>query len=436
MNSIGAKFPKVLVVSAAPINRVDATGITMSNLFAGWPIDRIAQIYDSTSAPDPAYCTRVWRFSSNDIASVRLAKQALGRFRTSRGRPIAVSGNTPTVQVQNFSNDLGLLAAVGDVVPFRASPTLLEWADEFAPDVIYTLLGGSRICGLVVQLSKRLGKPVVPHFMDDWPSTLYESHRLRSLFRGVMTRRLTEVFRRAPLGLAIGSGMAEAMNARYGKKFDYFMNCVECSGGISVIKNSDSNVVRFGYVGGLHLNRWRTLLALAKTLETMTCSGISLSFEICAPARDIELYGKHFSSFGSVSRLFSVPPDQVPDVLGSYDVLVHAESFLPEDSRFTKLSVSTKIPQYMAAGRPILAIGPNSLSSIQYVEQSQAGLIATEEGVNSALTDAVRQLAESEIRRHLLGQAGYRTALERHDAVPERRRFAAVLSQAAAQLSG
>ncbi|MDP9929209.1 hypothetical protein [Variovorax paradoxus] len=435
MNSIEAKFPKVLVVSAAPINRIDATGITMSNLFAGWPIDRIAQIYDSASAPDPAYCAKVWRFSSNDIASVRLAKKILGRFRASRSRQIAISTDTSTVQVQDFSNDLGLLAAVGDIAPFRASPTLLEWADEFAPDVIYTLLGGSRICGLVIQLAKRLGKPVVPHFMDDWPSTLYESHRLRKLFRGVMARRLTDVFRRAPIGLAIGSGMAEAMNARYDKKFDYFMNCVECNSGIPVIKNSDSNAVRFGYVGGLHLNRWRTLLALAETLEATTFSGISLSLEICAPAKDIELYGKHFSSFGSVSRLFSVPPDQVANVLGSYDVLVHAESFSPEDSRFTKLSVSTKIPQYMAAGRPILAIGPNSLSSIQYIVQSQAGLIVTEEGVNSMLTDALRQLAESETRRYMLGQAGYRTALKRHDAIPERRRFALVLSQAAAQLS-
>jgi len=433
VNSISTKFPKVLVVSAAPINRVDATGITMSNLFAGWPIDRIAQIYDSPSAPDPAYCTRVWRFSGDDIASVRLAKKALGRFRKSRNRPTAVPGSNPVVQVQNSSNDLGLLAAVSDVVPFRASPALLEWADEFAPDVIYTLLGGSRICELVIQLSERLGKPVVPHFMDDWPSTLYESQHLRKLFRGVMIHRLAEVFRRAPIGLAIGSGMAEAMNVRYGKKFDYFMNCVECSGARSVVRTSASNAVRFGYVGGLHLNRWRSLLALAETLETLARSGMSISLEICAPAKDIELYGKHFAPFTSVSRLFSVPPDQVVDVLDSYDVLVHAESFLSEDSRFTKLSVSTKIPQYMAAGRPILAIGPSSLSSIQYVEQSQAGLTVTEEGVNSTLTDAVRQLAQSESRRHMFGQAGYRVALERHDAAPVRRRFASVLSQAAVQ---
>ena len=406
----------------------------MSNLFAGWPIDRIAQIYDSPHAPDPAYCTKTWRFSSNDIASVRLAKQALRKFRTPRGHQINGPSN-PAMQVNNSSNDLGLLAAVGDVIPFRASRGLLDWASEFAPDVIYTLLGGSRICELVIQLSEHLGKPVVPHFMDDWPSTLYESRRLRRLFRGLMNRRLAEVLRRAPIGLAIGSGMAEAMNIRYGKKFDYFMNCVECSDRISVAELSASNAIRFGYIGGLHLNRWRSLLALAETLEISVRSGVSLSFEICAPAKDIESYGKYFTRFASVSRLFSVRPDQVINVLDSYDVLVHAESFLPEDLRYTKLSVSTKIPQYMAAGRPILAMGPSSLSSIQYIENSQAGLIVTEEGINPTLSDAVCQLIQSESKRQILGQAGYRMALEHHDAVAVRRRFASVLAQAVAELS-
>lgn len=434
MNSINVEYPRVLVVSAAPINRIDATGITMSNLFSGWPIDRLAQIYDSPTAPDPAYCTKAWRFSSNDIASVRLVKQALRKLQIPHARPVT-HPNEPIAQFNNSSNDLGLLGAVGDVVPFRASSALLEWVNEFAPDVIYTLLGGSRICGLVVQISEHLGKPVVPHFMDDWPSTLYQSHRFRKLFRGVMNRRLTEVLRRAPMGLAIGSEMAEAMKIRYGKKFDYFMNCVECGSEISVGEPTGSNTVRFGYVGGLHLNRWRSLLALAETLETSAHSGMQISLEICAPAKDIESYGKYFKSFSSVSRLFSISPDQVISVLGSYDVLVHAESFSPKDSRYTTLSVSTKIPQYMAAGRPILAIGPSSLSSIQYVHQSHAGLIVTEGGINPMLTDAVSQLIQSKSRRQTLGQAGYRAALERHDATPVRRRFASVLARAAVQLS-
>jgi hypothetical protein len=406
----------------------------MSNLFTGWPIDRIAQIYDSDNAPDPTYCKKVWRFSSNDIPSVRFAKEVLGRVRKSARHSTIMPSSNPVGQPTTSSNDLGLLAALGDVIPFKASSALLEWADEFAPDVIYTLLGGSRICELVIQLSERLGKPIVPHFMDDWPSTIYESHRLRKVFRRVMNRRLTEVIRRAPIALAIGAHMAEVMNSRYGKKFDYFMNCVECRNDLPVAELPPSRVVRFGYVGGLHLNRWRSLLALAETLDTLMRSGVPISLEISAPTKDIELYGKLFKPFASVSRLFSISPDQVANVLGSYDVLVHAESFLPEDSRYTKLSISTKIPQYMAAGRPILAIGPSSLSSIQYVEQSKAGLTVTEQGTNSALTDVVRQLAQSESRRHLLGQAGYRVALEHHDAVPVRRRFASALARAAAQL--
>ncbi|MDQ0072564.1 glycosyltransferase involved in cell wall biosynthesis [Variovorax boronicumulans] len=433
MNLMEAQFPKVLVVSAAPINRVDATGITMSNLFAGWPIDRIAQIYDSPIAPDPVYCAKSWRFSSNDIGSVRLAKSAAKRIRALRN-PQGNSSGEEKNQPRNSSNDLGLLAVVGDVVPFKAPPALCEWAADFEPDIIYTLLGGSRICELVLQLSKNLDKPIVPHFMDDWPSTIYESHRFRKIFRSVMSRRLEGVLRRAPIGLAIGSGMAEVMSARYAKKFAYFMNCVECVREGAIIKANASNTVRFGYVGGLHLNRWRSLLALAETIQLLALSGTPISLEICAPMKDIELYGSKFSAFSSILHLTSVSPDQVIDALISYDVLVHAESFLSEDSRYTKLSVSTKIPQYMASARPILAIGPDGLSSIQYVEQSRAGLIVTEEGANTALAEAVHRLAQSKDLRDKLGQAGYSTALEHHDASSERLRFASVLSCAASHV--
>lgn len=406
----------------------------MSNLFAGWPIDRIAQIYDSPIAPDPAYCTKAWRFSSDDIGAVRIAKNAVKRIQKMRNAQGRASREAAPQLPNSSSNDLGLLAAIGDVVPFKAPPALCEWAADFAPDIIYTLLGGSRICELVLQLSEYLGKPIVPHFMDDWPSTIYESHRFRKLFRSVMSRRLKGVLRKTPIGLAIGSGMAEVMCVRYAKKFDYFMNCVECVRGDFVIKESTSGTVRFGYVGGLHLNRWRSLLSLAETIQLLTHSGESISLEICAPAKDIELYGSKFSAFSSILQLTSVSPDQVADALLSYDVLVHAESFLPEDSHYTKLSVSTKIPQYMASARPILAIGPDGLSSIQYVEQSRAGLIVTEEGANAALTGAVHRLAQSKTLRNTFGQAGYRAALEHHDAGSERMRFASVLSRAASHV--
>ena len=433
MNLKEVQFPKVLVVSAAPISRVDATGITMSNLFAGWPSDRIAQIYDSPIAPDPAYCAKSWRFSSNDIGSVRLAKSAAKRIRELRN-PQGNSSREAELQPRNSSNDLGLLAVIGDVVPFKAPSALCEWAADFAPDIIYTLLGGSRICELVLQLSENLGKPIVPHFMDDWPSTIYESHRFRKIFRSVMSRRLKGVLHRAPIGFAIGSGMAEVMSVRYEKKFDYFMNCVERIRAEPVIKENTSKSVRFGYVGGLHLNRWRSLLSLAETIQSLTRSGESISLEICAPAKDIELHGSKFSAFSSILHLTSVSPDQVIDALISYDVLVHVESFLPEDSRYTKLSVSTKIPQYMASARPILAIGPDGLSSIQYVEQSRAGLVVNEEGANTALAEAVHRLAQSKDLRDKLGQAGYRMALEHHDASLERLRFASVLSCAASHV--
>lgn len=73
--------PRVLIVGAAPVSAIDATGITLVNLFSDWPADCLAQIYDNEISPDPRICSRFWRFGSNNIAPVRIAKKFLNGFR-------------------------------------------------------------------------------------------------------------------------------------------------------------------------------------------------------------------------------------------------------------------------------------------------------------------------------------------------------------------
>ena len=49
-------------------------------------------------------------------------------------------------------------------------------------------------------------------------------------------------------------------------------------------------------------------------------------------------------------------------------MLVHVESFDNKSRQLTKLSISTKIPEYLATGKPIIAIGPREVASLEYLK--------------------------------------------------------------------
>ena len=66
-------------------------------------------------------------------------------------------------------------------------------------------------------------------------------------------------------------------------------------------------------------------------------------------------------------------------------------------NRFTRLSVSTKVPQYLASGRPVLVVGPEDQSSVRALRDSGACYFAGD-GLDGDMVHAVMQkLEESDL---------------------------------------
>jgi glycosyltransferase involved in cell wall biosynthesis len=424
---VNGDFPRVLLVGAAPLSSIDATGITLANLFGDWPKAQIAQIYDSDNPPDSKVCVRFWRFTSEDIPIVSGARRLLSWKRC------AVSPNVVHTDfaTQNSKVTAKLLAAFSDIAPFRLPKGMADWVGEFKPDVIYTVLGSVRMMNIVLDLSKQFNIPVIPHFMDDWPATTYARQPLLALPRLVLNRKLKSILARSYVGLTICDDMSVEFSRRYKKRFVAFMNCVQWQDRKDASAPNDHQIITFGYAGGLHLNRWKSLVGITQALQGLKDAGVAVALEIYAPAADIVKYSSCFEEYSVVQSFATLHAYEICEKLSTLDVLLHVESFLQEDSQYTRLSVSTKIPQYMISARPILAYGPEFLSSIRYVRNTGAGLVVTSEDDVPALSEAASALIRAPKLRAQLGENGRRLACERHDATKERPRFLSFLAQAA-----
>lgn len=423
-------FPRVLVVSASPLDRSSNTGITLGSLFEGWPLDRLAQIYGRGAEADTSLCKRNWQLGWDDVSVIgRAIQRIVGPNSPNGGKKLTLGGASNASDYYKPSLR-GTIIAWADLFPYRGNERLAAWVDDYRPDVIFSTLGSIRWMELSVRLAKSAKCPLVPFFCDDWPSTHYRNACYGFLPRAAILLQLNRVFRIAPFGTAISTAMTREYAVRFGLRFETFMNCVDVPTTRPVaLDTGKGEPIRMVYVGGLHLNRWRSLNDIGDALQTLRARGIDVQATIYAPQRDIEAYSASLNISPAMSIGGSLSAEETDACLRTSDVVIHVESFDSSARSYTRLSVSTKIPQYMAAARPILAYGPIEGASIRYVSDSKCGIaIGTQD--QTALTSALAELCSDEGIRQRLALRGWQTALANHDGSHVRERLVRTLSGA------
>ncbi|RGC67415.1 hypothetical protein C5N14_18855 [Micromonospora sp. MW-13] len=435
------EHPRVLVVGAAVFGRASGTGITLSNLFAGWPGQRLAQLYAEDRDPATDVCQRFLRLDPR-CAPVEY-HLFRWRARTIRGTSSGVPDRSGVggAGAGGAGVELGSLRArmraelraFVDLSPLRVPAGARRWMREQRPQVVYATLGSIRQMRLAVLAARECGVPLVPHFMDDWPSTLYTDRQTLGVARRALLAEVREVIRHSSYGLGISEPMAREYQRRYGLPFAAFGNCVDPADFAGrpgpARPATDGAVLDLVYVGGLHLDRWRSLRQVGEALGRLAADGLRARLTVHAPPQDLDRYGERLGLPG-VRLGRSLASDEVAGVLRRADVLVHVESFAEEHCHFTRYSLSTKIPQYLAAGRPVLGFGPAELASMAHLDAAGAGAVV---GVDdpARLAREVARLCADPALRERLGRQGLDFAVRHHRADQVAARFAETLARAA-----
>jgi glycosyltransferase involved in cell wall biosynthesis len=430
--------PKILVVNPEPVHSRSATGLTMLSLLRDWPEGRLAQLYTHPTAPDLEFCRRSLRVGCSFQRPVRWGgrpvRGAEGRNGWLAGalvfspRDHAGPGSARRLS-ERVGGRLRQFCCLG-MIPLQES--LRSWIGWFGPDIIYSMLYDLDIMTLVVEVAEHSGVPVIPHFMDDWPSTLSQHNLLYRLLDPWWKARLRRVMLRSPMALTISEAMAHEFGRRYGMQMVPFMRCVERELlSDKPGRNLPNGVTRFTYVGGLHLNRWKVLREVGLAMRDLADEGIRFEALIYAHPRRLESYRKHLTIPPVMKVVGSVSHEDVPRAQEDTDWLLHVESFEAWDRSFTRLSLSSKLPEYLAAGRPILAYGPAEVASMRYISELGCGLVVGEQDRDS-LRNALRRAATSPELQQSLGKVALEAARMRHDGPRERQRFRQVVESVVA----
>ncbi|MEO0630381.1 MAG: glycosyltransferase, partial [Planctomycetota bacterium] len=428
-------LPRVLVIATVSFNWEAGGGVTMCNLFKGWPRDRIAQIYThGVRNKDMSVCRTYYRIPPVD-RQLELAE----------GRPLF--GRGPVAKALRRARARRLLKLE------EQYQEAIAFARKFRPDVAYVrpLDKPSSYWWLGHDLCELLGIPYVTHIMDDWPARYEDDAKAGSnpdIPQGVrgrlkasrMKSAVEQTIDRAAANIAISPEMASAFGERYGKPFEAFHNTVDANRWKQLRTARPAGragidrpfVIR--YVGGVMADKeLRSLQEVAKAARSLHDSGLKVRFELhCGPAWN-DAIDEHLTDAPVTGRGAFLKQEQLPAVLSAADLLVLPINFDERSRKYVGYSMQTKGPEYMATGTPILVYGPPANPNVRYARDAGWGIVIDQQDPQG---ECIARTIGGLIEEPTLGQRVAKRAEAfveaNHDASIIRTRFRRVLRTAAA----
>ena len=277
-----------------------------------------------------------------------------------------------------------------ELIPIRIDRACMQKIVDFAPELIYTLGADINVLQNAIKMSNLFNIPIVLHNMDDLYHTKFDGH---TFFQKFAKRKLQKLYKKAyehsKKSLAIGPKMAKEYEELFGLPFEWAMNCV---GDIQSEIVPEEHLAIFS--GGLHGGRAATLANLAQTLEST-----AIKLEIYTDDKNFVSYESLFVDFKNTTLCHYVPKEKMFDNLSRASILVHVESFEEEYIKYFRLSMSTKIPEYLVAKRPIFCIASKEIATCAYIESSGIGVVAD---IDEKITDKLSQLSSEEKKHDVL----------------------------------
>jgi glycosyltransferase involved in cell wall biosynthesis len=432
--------PKILIFSQ-PFNNFSGGGITLTNLFYGWPKEKLAVLTfpfmlqsHSTEVCDTYYQIGQeeykWAFPLN------LFKQRYpsGKIKSESARTSYSLESSPSFKhlvSSYFLNPvlewLGLNNCNSWII---ISHRLRSWLAELKPDLLYLQISNRESILFAMELIDYLRIPSVIHMMDDWPSTIAADGLLRHYWRYKISMEFRRLLDKSDLHLSISEAMSSEYNRRYKKTFKAFHNPVDISKYRIPdfrynMSRTDFKILYFGRVG---LANQHTISLFAKYISKIADDKPEIEFDIVT--KDFETRGiKKLSQLRNVKVRPPVNHSAIPGLMMQYDLLLLPLDFTRKGKEFSKFSIPTKVSEYMLSGIPILVMAPKESAVTQFFLYHGCGLCttSTEESELKRVLNALIQNTEFRVS---ICKKAYNTAVEKFDSDKVRHEFQALLINA------
>lgn len=418
-------YPKVMVVSVDAWN--DHSGVsTLLNVFKRWEADQLLQIYTRNDLPNTKKCNLFFRINELSFPKRVFNK----RFKT---------GDTLTPErikaLQSSSSNKVQVEEGREAVQF--AQTHRSWIYHLAHELLW-VPGGYR----TKEFKKFLkDNPVDILFLPTYPSiymtrlqlyvmkhlkhkkvvtfTSDDNYTFKSVkktpyaqsHRAILRHYIRKIMDRCDLSFVMTDKMREEYDPIFGTKSLLLTKAVDFSGDLPLVKQP-SIPIKIVYTGKWAYGRFSSLALLAQKIKEINGEG-NPRIQLFIYSNDVvtEEVKTKLDIPGSSFLMGGVPFEEALRVQREADILLFAESLEDKFKYVARLSFSTKLVDYMKAGKCILAIGAKDIAPIEYFTKHQSALVASDgEEITQILQSIIKEpnlIKDYSVRAFKCGQENH-----------------------------
>ena len=278
---------------------------------------------------------------------------------------------------------------------FRKKVTLskdfCEWIENNNPDYIYTSVSDLAFAKLILLLMDKYPNiRFVVHLYDDWTLPSYKI-LYKGIYQKICEKKLSAIIKKAYKCLAISDYMANRYTVRYNKAFEWLPNPIDKPEVVQV-KRKNNNVV---FMGKILMHNYEAILNMAKAITLVNKErNENLRFDVYS-TYDYFDHEKMAKEYPCCQFHCWVDHTEVMNVLRSGRILYLPITSSKDTQKFTKYSMSTKIPEYMSSMTPILYSGPKDIAMTDLLESSNTAFVINGSSIEE-VRDAVVDILENE----------------------------------------
>lgn len=355
---------KLLIISNNALSNTQHNGKTLTSFFRGYPAEKIAQLYFNPALPDYTEFHNYYRITDYDVLAAII-------HNSSQCGTNVEPGNYTGIRCERTLKYKTHFVRWARDIMWKSgkwkNERLKRWVQEVSPEVVFFLAGDSGfaydICKYIVE---KYNPKLVVYITDDYFMPRYEVSPFFWIRRRYLALKAKELIMRSDLFITISVQMRDEYERRFGKKSIQAFNMTE-----ELYEPGDkccNDIISLVYTGGLHYNRWKVLQALAEAISEYNRKATKRAFlRVYSTQLPSSKVARYLKIDGASDFCGSLDKESVKRVLNTCDITVHVESFDKNSVASTRLSLSTKIPEYLSLKKPVLAIGPKGIASMAYL---------------------------------------------------------------------
>lgn len=382
---------KILVISRTPWRLDNSFGNTYSSIFSKMEDVEIAHIYLADGLPEKENVVKdYYQVAESKIIRTffkpRTRNNRVGnRVFPNNSKKTELDKTVKVAQKKRWP----IFYLIRDFI-WRYGNVNYEGMEEFAhnfnPDLIFApLYYANYVSRVILKMQKSLNVPIVLECsLDVYSLRQVSFNPIYWINRFSIRRNIRKVIKKTSLLYTISDMMKEDYHRMLRVPCKVLYKFPDLSRNKGIYLANDKKQARFIFTGNIGDGRWLSLSALAKILKKHQYGHLDI-FTATPITKEIN-DALNISGVSSIHDPIS--QQEVIQLQAQADILVHVESFNLKNKLLVRYSISTKIMDYLCAGRTILAIGPKDIASMEYLRKNEVALCANSvEDIDSLISN-------------------------------------------------